>query len=149
MKLPEEDFRKIVALTPLVSIDLLVRQRGRYLVGLRQNRPAQGCLFVPGGRIFKDEPLAEAFARIAESELGLSKTLADAHFRAVNEHLYPDSMFDPATSTHYVNLSYELSLADGEMVQFDDQHAGSEWLTPQEIRMHPKVHPYTAWHFPE
>jgi hypothetical protein len=42
--LAEDTFKKIVASTPLVSIDLLVRDtQGNILLGKRVNRPAQGA----------------------------------------------------------------------------------------------------------
>lgn len=51
-------FETVVASTPLISIDLLVKnKKGEYLLGLRNNRPAQGYWFVPGGRIQKTKHL--------------------------------------------------------------------------------------------
>jgi colanic acid biosynthesis protein WcaH len=42
--LAEDTFKKIVASTALVSIDLLVRDtQGNILLGKRVNRPAQGA----------------------------------------------------------------------------------------------------------
>lgn len=147
-RLSDQDFRSVVAHAPLVSIDLLVRRGGRYLLGRRANRPAQGYLFVPGGRIYKDERIVEAFARIVRDELGLVRDLGQARFVAVNEHLYADSRFDSETSTHYVVLSYRLELAAGEDVTFDCQHEGEAiWLTLEELRAHPETHPYTILHF--
>ena len=71
--LDRESFLEVVRLTPLISIDLVVRDpRGCLLLGLRNNRPAKDCWFVPGGRICKDERLDEAFRRIAHEELGLA-----------------------------------------------------------------------------
>jgi colanic acid biosynthesis protein WcaH len=50
MKLPLTDFKKIVESTPLISIDLVVRNdQGSVLLGKRTNRPAQNFWFVPGG----------------------------------------------------------------------------------------------------
>jgi len=148
MELSEEKFKEIVKNTPLVFIDLLVEQSGKYLVGPRNNRPAKGYLFVPGGRIFKDEMLSVAFERIFAKELGISKTLKEACFVAVAEHHYPDSMYDPEISTHYIVLSYRVSLRSDEHVRPDSQHGSFSWLTEDEIRIHPKVHVNTARHFP-
>ena len=61
MRLAHSDFLAVVAHAPLVSLDLVVRDPdGCVLVGLRTNRPAQGSWFVPGGRIYKNERVAEA-----------------------------------------------------------------------------------------
>ncbi len=49
--LDRDTFKTIIDTTPLVSIDLLLRNaQGQILVGKRVNRPAQGFWFVPGGR---------------------------------------------------------------------------------------------------
>lgn len=50
-------FATVVHCAPLISIDLLVQNaQGEYLLGLRNNRPAQGYWFVPGGRVKKMKP---------------------------------------------------------------------------------------------
>jgi colanic acid biosynthesis protein WcaH len=61
----------VIRLAPLVAIDLIIRnRRGEVLLELRNNEPAKGCYFVPGGMIVKNERLADAFARIAKNETG-------------------------------------------------------------------------------
>ena len=52
--LSESTFQTIIGATPLVSIDLIVKNaKGEVLLGYRTNRPAQGYWFVPGGRVQK------------------------------------------------------------------------------------------------
>ena len=92
--LDRDTFKTIIDTTPLVSIDLLVRNaQGQILVGIRVNRPAQGYWFVPGGRILKNERLAEAFSRLTEAELGLKLDIKHARYLGLYEHLYDDSIF--------------------------------------------------------
>lgn len=68
-RLKLDTFRTVVESTPLVSIDLVVRnQQGNILLGERTNRPAQGYWFVPGGRILKDETFEGAFKRLTEMD---------------------------------------------------------------------------------
>jgi colanic acid biosynthesis protein WcaH len=70
-QLEAESFAAVVRLTPLVSIDLIVRDRQeRVLLGRRTHPPARGWWFVPGGRIRKDERLSDATARLLAEELG-------------------------------------------------------------------------------
>ena len=62
MELGDKEFREIIKNAPLVSIDLIVKNReGKILLGLRINKPAQNTWFVPGGRIRKDETLDSVF----------------------------------------------------------------------------------------
>jgi colanic acid biosynthesis protein WcaH len=142
--LTRDQFSQVVRLTPLVSIDLVVRdQAGRMLLGLRENRPAQGCWFVPGGRIGKNERIEAAFRRISRMELGRALTPADARFLGVFEHLYDDNFAGaPGFGTHYVVLAYAL---DGVAADFDlprDQHSRYDWVTESDILSRQEVHPY-------
>ena len=110
-RLEPEDFNSVVRLTPLVAIDMIVRSPdGRVLVGRRNNEPAKGSFFVPGGRITKNETLAAAFRRISLAELGAEKKLEEARFLGVYEHFYrTNNLEQPGFGTHYVTLAYEVT----------------------------------------
>jgi colanic acid biosynthesis protein WcaH len=80
-KISPDDFIEVVKKTPLVSIDLIIKNNlDQVLLGLRNNEPAKGFWFVPGGRILKNELIAEAFERITEEELGISLAYRDSIF---------------------------------------------------------------------
>ena len=67
--LSHADLGTVARLTALVAIDLIIRNgRDELLLGLRNNEPAKGCYFVPGGMVMKNERLAEAFTRLVKSE---------------------------------------------------------------------------------
>jgi colanic acid biosynthesis protein WcaH len=142
--LEPEVFKAVVRHTPLVSIDLLVRDaRGNLLVGRRRNRPAIGSWFVPGSRINKDERLADAFARVTQEELGTRVALSSAKFVGVFEHFYPDNALGEAgLSTHYVVLAYQVTLErDRSLPQA--QHSAYRWLSDAEALADPEVHENT------
>jgi len=148
--LTEIDFLDVVRLTPLVAIDLLVRDaHGRVLLGHRRNRPARGTWFVPGGRILKDETLDAAFSRIADAELGIAKLArSSARFEGVFEHHYSDNFAgEPGVSTHYIVLAYALSVASAQPVGRPDQHSEYLWLTPHELLARDDVHENTKAYF--
>src|SRR6266404_5126884 len=88
-KLSPEDFETVIRLTPLVSIDLVVRHKERFLLGRRNNQPAKGDLFVLGGRVWKGETIEDAFRFTTETELGLDKKESDAVFLGAFTHRYP------------------------------------------------------------
>ena len=84
MYLNEPDFLKIIEKTPLVSIDLIVRNENNdILVGWRKNGPAKNTWFVPGGRIRKDETISDAFSHLTEKELGMKINIEKAHFLGI------------------------------------------------------------------
>lgn len=148
--LPIAEFAAACAALPLVSIDLVVTNSdGQLLLGLRNNAPARGWWFTPGGRIRKNEPLADARLRVAQDELGLpASALARAVPMGAWDHFYPDSAFDPEVSTHYVNLPLWLALtpAEARALQLPqgagEQHARWQWLALDQAATDAAVHSY-------
>ncbi|CAG9174341.1 GDP-mannose mannosyl hydrolase [Cupriavidus respiraculi] len=147
--LPPETFRTVVASTPLVAIDLLVRDGdGRYLVGRRRNPPARGSWFVPGGRIRKDERLAQALQRLCEEELGGGTRVGAAVFRGAYEHFYDINFAgEEGASTHYVVLAYEMALEQATAALPEAQHGAYRWMAPAELLADPEVHANTRAYF--
>lgn len=150
MSLSRVDFGNVIRHTPLVSIDLVVHdERDRVLVGLRLNRPARGFWFVPGGRIYKDERLDDAFLRISHAELGRAIPRAEARLLGVYEHLYDDdnALDLPGVNTHYVVIAYQLHVHAGSLVLPDGQHDQFQWMAANQIVGDPAVHPNTKAYF--
>jgi colanic acid biosynthesis protein WcaH len=144
-RLPRDIFATIVRHTPLVSIDLLVRDpQRRLLVGWRTNRPAQNTYFVPGGIVRKGERLADAFERLTEVELGVRMPIARATFVGAYEHLYTDNALGEADfGTHYVVLAHELQADAGDLALPPDQHSRYLWGTDAELLSRDDVHENT------
>jgi colanic acid biosynthesis protein WcaH len=150
--LPADVYLQGIASLPLVSIDLIVRnRRGDVLVGLRRNEPAANTWFVPGGAIRKNETLDAAFARITAAELGRSIARRDARLLGVHEHIYPTNFMNaPGIGTHYVVLAHELPVVDeiDEGGLPPEQHGAYRWMSVATLREHPQVHANTRAYFP-
>jgi len=142
-----EDFGRIVALTPLVSIDLILRnEQDQVLLGYRRNRPAQHTWFVPGGRIRKDERFSDAWHRIADVELGVA--LPAPRLLGVYQHFYEDNGPGlPDVSTHYVVIGCEAQLPVGAALQPDQQHGELRWWGVAELLASAEVHVNTKAYF--
>jgi len=149
MRLGREEFLEVVERTPLVSIDLIVRRGdGQVLLGRRTNEPAKGCWFVPGGRIHKNERLADAFRRICEAELGKLFAITDAEFLGVFAHLYHTNFAEkPGTGTHYIVLAYQLLADDLPERLPADQHGEFDWFDVQRILKTDAIHENTRAYF--
>ena len=77
--LSKKRFLKVIKNTPLVSIDLVIKDlENNIWLGKRVNEPAIGKWFVPGGRILKGESLNDAFERITLNEIGYKHSLNEA-----------------------------------------------------------------------
>lgn len=141
-------FSSIIRYTPLISIDLIVKDnRGSILLGERLNRPAKGFWFVPGGRIRKDERFEQAFDRLVKEELGLEFPFEKAQFIGPFEHHYTDNVFGESFSTHYVALGFEINIEERPNQIPCVQHNNYKWFSRNEILNNEIVHQYTKWYF--
>jgi len=145
--LPIETFKTVVAATPLISIDLLVRDSaGQVLLGKRTNRPAKGFWFVPGGRVLKDESLDCAFKRLLEVELAVVDPVS-SKFLGVYQHFYDDNFSGDHFSTHYLVLAYEVQLQFELGSLPDGQHSDYCLMTEVELLSSTLVHQHSKWYF--
>lgn len=146
--LDKERFLSVVDAAPLVAMDLVVVRGGtELLLGQRNNRPAQGWWFVPGGRIRKNETMQAALARVAAAELGLDVASLPAppvHLGAF-EHFYDDCFAGGVgVSTHYVVMGNLVELPAGaELIMADAQHSSLRWWPLAEAAEAPDVHSFT------
>lgn len=146
--LDSNTFAAIVQNTPLISIDLIIRNSaGEVLLGRRLNAPARGFWFIPGGRIYKDETMAEAFKRIAHDELGIYTSIDTATFIGPFEHFYDDSAMSPDFTTHYVVLAYEITTNIDISTLPHAQHGDYRFVSTDQLMNDPQVHTHVKWYF--
>lgn len=140
-------FTTVIDSTPLVSIDLLIENTdGKVMLGYRNNKPAKGYWFVPGGRILKGESMDDAFRRLTLAELGKVFSRRDAEFLGPFEHFYDDYVFGEGVSTHYVVLGYKL-ICDIDLLALPSaQHNEYKWFDKSEMLAHSHVHKHSKWY---
>jgi colanic acid biosynthesis protein WcaH len=149
--LSRDVFLAVIANTPLVSIDLIIRNADNaILVGRRINEPAKNYWFVPGGRIRKDETLEAAFARLTQHELGRGYGIEQAKLLGAFTHQYDNNALnEPGVTTHYVVLAYEIRLDEPDF-DLSAQHGDGRWITRAQVEgdadlareVHANVLPY-------
>ena len=146
--LDKNTFSTVIANTPLISIDLIVRDsEDKVLLGKRINKPAQNSWFVPGGRIYKNEKINDAFKRITEDEIGVEIDLHSCIFKGIYQHFYDDNVFNDEFSTHYVVLAFELRLTNTPMT--NEQHENYKWFDENELLENDDVYFYVKDYFDE
>ena len=148
MFLSRELFSSVVENTPLISIDLIVENsEGKVLLGKRVNEPAKSFWFVPGGRVFKDETLDNAFSRTLREEIGLDLVRNESSFYGLYEHFYENNVFNNAFTTHYIVLAHKI-MTDEEL-KLNNQHESYQWFSKEELLKRDDVHRYTKDYFQE
>ncbi len=148
--LPAAQWLAVVRDAPLVSIDLILRDRQqRVLLGWRNNEPARNSWFVPGGVIRKSETLDAAFSRIAQGELGLPLARSQADLLGIYEHHYACNFAGiDGVATHYVVLAHQAAIDDAAL-HADAQHRELRWFSVAALLADPSVHDNTKAYFVE
>jgi colanic acid biosynthesis protein WcaH len=147
MFLEKELFSSIIENTPLISIDLIIKDsEEKILLGQRINKPAKNSWFVPGGRIYKDEKIEDAFKRITKDEIGKEFNISNSSFKGVYQHFYDDNVFNDNFSTHYIVLGFELVIKE-ELSLGTIQHEKYKWFTQDELLKSDEVYSYVKDYF--
>jgi len=149
MKIDKKHVLKIIEATPLVSIDLVIRNpSNKVLLGKRNNRPAMGYWFVPGGRIFKNETINQALKRISEVELGQDLSTKAPSLLGAYDHIYEDNFLNvKGINTHYVVLAFVIALQQKIEVKSDEQHTELKWWEVDKLLQDQTVHQNTKVYF--
>jgi colanic acid biosynthesis protein WcaH len=147
--LDEKSFLDVINNTPLIAIDLIIEDsENRVLLGKRLNRPAQGYWFVPGGRIRKNEKIAEAIERITSAELGIAISLSDAQLFGVYDHIYEDNCLGvDGVNTHYVVMAFKVIVHNNFNIVPDSQHSELKWWTKNSLLDASDVHQNTKAYY--
>lgn len=124
--LPEEVFLLVSRLTPLVNVDLLIRNRaGEILLTWRDDQIFGQGWHIPGGCIRLGETFSDRIAAVAETELGVTVTVSS------NPISICETIDNNRPSrTHHITLLFECQL-DCEPLQSnryeDDHHKPGTW----------------------
>ena len=139
--IPPDKWETIVANVPLVSVDLVVEHDGGVLLGKRENEPAKGEWFVPGGTVLKNESRVDAVHRVAAEELGEPVVIEEC--LGTYEHFYETSEIEGVDSKHYLATAYRCHFeSDNPNIGDDDQHSALEVFQPPFDDYHPYVERY-------
>ena len=146
MFLSKDIFSTVIENAPLISIDLVVKNKDKkVLLGKRLNKPAFGSWFVPGGRVFKDEKVEDAFKRITENEIGICMDISNASFKGIYQHFYNDNVFDDDFSTHYIVMGFEINIEQDPVL--NNQHENYKWFSEDELMLDENVYTYVKDYF--
>ena len=124
----EKLFSKIRELMPIATVDILTVYKGKVLLMLRNNDPAKGVWFPPGGRVRYGETLEQTVHRKLEEETGLIATKIEK--KGVMSHFYPQ--------THIITTFFRANVAD-EKIKMNDEHSNYKWISKIEDNLHPYV----------
>jgi ADP-ribose pyrophosphatase YjhB (NUDIX family) len=127
--IPSELYRQILAVMPIVCVDLLVIDiDGRLLLLQRRDEPARGRWWFPGGRVHLGETRAEAAVRKLNEECGLCPDEC-----SIAELITADVMLsdDQGRLRHAVSTVFRIETSKmAAPLQLDEHSEAAEWRAP-------------------
>ena len=150
MFLEKNSFAELVAMSPLISIDICILKDKKILLGKRKNSPAKNYYFVPGGRIRKNEKIETAISRLLINEIGFrlkQKINFKKNLIGIFEHFYKDNFLNNFEfDTHYVVIAFLINYKNIEKIcdveRINDQHSKYIWHD-LDNKQNFKIHKYT------
>lgn len=126
--LPDQVFYYISQTTPLINVDLLIRdENGRVLLSWRDDQHTGRGWHLPGGIVRFKETIARRIAKVAKTEIGTAVDF-DAHPVAIHQMIHKSRDI----RGHFISFLYNCFLA-GDFV-------------PANIGLFPGNAGFLAWH---
>ena len=125
--LPEEVFKMVSRLTPLVNVDLLIKDKdNRTLLAWRDDKYVGDGWHIPGGIVRFKEHFGHRIHKVAETEIGAPIAFNPEPI-AVNQ-----VMSNNETRGHFISFLYECTLLTD--------------FTPINLNLSPNDPGYLSWH---
>src|SRR3989344_5496427 len=135
MLIPQQQYREILNLVPIVCVDLCIRHKNKLLLIKRDNEPEKGKWWLPGGRLLKHETLEQCAWRKLKEETNLEsgKILCRV---GPYETMFDEAPFDITTGVHSVNVAFLIEVNDISSLKFDKNHSGAQWFDKTDAAWH-------------
>ena len=123
MFIPDEKYREIVQVIPILCIDaLIINNNNEYLLLKRLNEPLKNVFWVPGGRVLHLEKTEDALVRIMKKELGVDINRFKKEIFGVYEDFFNSNSFENKTNYHTVSVVYKIFIGNEKIhVNLDSQ----------------------------
>ncbi len=125
MFIPTNTYQSILESLPILCVDVLIVYEGKCLLLLRDNEPAKGTYWFPGGRVYKNELIKDAVVRKAKEEVNL--VCEFVKIVSVEESLF-EKKGTMLTDVHTVNVCCLVSVQDVSGIKTDRLHSNYIWV---------------------
>ena len=135
--IPTGFYRKIVDVIPILCVDVVIREKDRFLLVKRTNEPVKGRWWVPGGRVLKGETITTAVKRKMKEELGVNVRPLEP--LGYYENSFKKNEFGLESGIHTVSIVFLAELLSSK-VKLDNQ--SSAWRFSKSLPRDFKVKPF-------
>jgi len=125
-KIPSSLYELIKDSIPIPSVEAIISKGNSLLFLRRQNSPAKGQWWFPGGRVRKGETLGEALYREVKEETGLE--VIESKFVNVYSRIFNER--------HDIAIAY-LCKCKGDKIILNDEHSEYKYFKSLPKSIHP------------
>ena len=130
-------YRTVIRNTPIVSNDVLIKSKGKYLLLRRTGEPGRGLWWTPGGRLYKNEIISDSVRRIAKEELGIKKIKIKKFLGVFEFYCKPGKLKEK--DMHYISFSFLAEPIGKFKIKMDSQHSEYKFFTNPPSNAHPFI----------
>jgi colanic acid biosynthesis protein WcaH len=126
----ENDYKRILDTMPVSCVDIILYNSKQEILFLKRNtEPAKNELWLPGGRIYKNETLLDAAKRKVMEEIGIE--IEDLKYLTTGETIFDVGPFEKI-STHTINSVFYSYLDENVNLNIDKFHDEYKFTTELE-----------------
>ena len=134
--IPWDLYQEFIRFMPIACVDVVIMREGRALLIRRQDEPAKGQMWLPGGRVLKGELLRDAAVRKARSETGIACRVGPVIHTA--ETIFEDG--PGGIPVHSINHCFLMHMLEpGAPDPQDVPTEGWRWIDEIDRAFHPYV----------
>jgi ADP-ribose pyrophosphatase YjhB (NUDIX family) len=108
---------------PVLTVDIIVKHKGKYLLVKRLNEPLKGMYYLPGGRVYKGEHTIVAAKRKLKEETGL--TAKNLKFYGYSDGIFKKNDYG-LLSVHTTSIIFLCTKFIGS-IKLDAQSSAYKW----------------------
>ena len=126
-------YKKILRVMPVLTVDLVIVWRGKFLLVKRASPPFRGAWWIPGGRFQKGETFESAAHRLAKEETGLDIKIIKL--------LGVGDMYEQrwGIRVHSIGVVYLVRPKDISRLQVNRESKEVAWFKKAPNKLHPVV----------
>jgi|TARA_B100001971_G_C18170125_1_gene526604 colanic acid biosynthesis protein WcaH len=135
--IPPKTYKIITKLTPVITCDILLESKGKYLLLKRKHFPCKGFWWTPGGRVYKNEQIRDAAHRVVKEELGIKK-INIKKFLGVFELFCSPGKFNQK-DMFCITFGFLVKPIGSFKIKMDEQHSEYRFFSKPPSGSHPFV----------
>ena len=116
-------YNKIIDVLPILCVDGFIIKDSKILLLKRNNYPAFGEWWVPGGRVLKNETLNSAIIRKIKDELNLEA-------QVIKQIGITETIFE---KKHTVNICFEININYFNNLCLNSEHSEFSWFSLNDL----------------